>query len=167
MRKRFGIVIAVPLLIVLAACGSNGQQDTVGVSAATTEEATPTPEVTPAPKKVVKQDMTSFTVAGKQYTCQELLNPDGTPCDDGQQTVFNYWGDNLDQFMSSDELNNVDKDVVAELGLAACMAGVKSNDSTNFVDYAEYEYPKLGKAKIMAIWHAAANSLCSADSTVS
>ena len=170
MRKRIGIIIAVPLLLVLAACGTNGQEDVTGVSATTTAEATPTPVVTPTPKKAAAEDTTSFVIAGKKYTCQELLNSNGAPCDDGQQTVFNYWGDNLNAFMSSSKLGasneNTPQDVVAELGLDACMAGVKSNDSTNFVDYAEHTYSNLGKAQIMSIWYAAASSLCSNDSTV-
>jgi len=111
---------------------------------------------------------TTVEIDGVLYTCGQLLYQGVKECPENYQAAFNTWGDDIDAYVTSDDLGalggRMSYEEVATTGLAACLYAYNGEEMTAFtaqlLTVFQAADPTLVAADFDDFWSAAMQHLC-------
>ena len=158
LRTATGVILA---CLAAAGCGGDGADSEA--TASTAREAATSSSASESRSEV------EHTFDGRRYTCEEALDI-SVGCNDEIVEVWEKWGENLPDYVSSGQLGPLNDaayrvEDVAFAGVLACIVSENGGDEQDFIDLVQDPENRTGLedldgTELLPAWFEAGSSLC-------
>jgi len=160
LGRSVGVVLALGALVPGCGDDDDGGGQASGASSSSTTSGRPD-----------SRSGVTYTFDGQEYTCEEALdvNPE-QGCGDEIVAVWERWGENLPDYVSSGQLGPLNDESisgqdVAYAGVMACVISNGDGDEQDFIDFMQDPKQRTGLeelsgTELLPAWFEARVSLC-------